>query len=79
MIKSRHYTTIIKPEEGYYLTEANPDTDIRKRSISTAIALGKNDSAENYIEIDEAQAEEYRKQKEEAIKADQEKLREENK
>lgn len=72
MTSKRHYTTIIKPDEGYYLTEKDPDIDIRQRSLSTAIALGKNDSADNYIEIDEAQAEEYRKLKEEAFKADQE-------
>lgn len=70
MITETHTTTIIKPSEGHYLTEAKADIDIKERSITTVIALGKYDSADNYIEIDEAQAEVYRKEKEEALKAD---------
>ena len=40
--------------KGHYLTEAN-EVDIKVRSFSTVIALGANDSADNYKEIDEAE------------------------
>ena len=54
MITSQFTTTILRPDEGHYLTEAN-EVDIKMRSFSIVIALGANDSADNYKEIDEAE------------------------
>lgn len=63
-------TTILKPEKGHYLTQSG-DIDIRKRIIAeTAVALGRNDSPENWIEIDEETANAYKEEQKAAFEAD---------
>ena len=61
-MKQSSFTTIVlKPEnEDGYLTNAN-NVEIENRILAKMIALGKNDSAENYIEISAEEAEEYKK------------------
>lgn len=59
MTTSSFTTIILKPEAGHYLTQ-KADVDIKERVLATTIALGKNDSQDNYIEIDEETAEAYR-------------------
>ena len=71
MITSQFTTTILRPDEGHYLTEAN-EVDIKVRSFSTGIALGANDSADNYKEIDEAEYQTLKAEQEAALKAEQE-------
>lgn len=71
MITSQFTTTILRPDEGHYLTEAN-EVDIKVRSFSTVIALGANDSADNYKEIDEAEYQALKAEQEAALKAKQE-------
>ena len=71
MITSQFTTTILRPDEGHYLTEAN-EVDIKVRSFSTVIALGANDSADNYKEIDEAEYQTLKAEQEAALKAEQE-------
>ena len=69
-MKQSSFTTIVlktENEDGY-LTNAN-DVLIENRVLARMIALGKNDSVENYIEISADQAEEYKKAQEEARKA----------
>lgn len=75
MITSQFTTIILRPDEGHYLTEAN-EVDIKVRSFSTVIALGANDSADNYKEIDEAEYQALKAEQEAAIKAEQEAERE---
>lgn len=69
MITSQFTTTILRPDEGHYLTEAN-EVDIKMRSFSIVIALGANDSADNYKEIDEAEYQALRAEQEAALKAE---------
>ena len=71
MITSQFTTTILRPDEGHYLTEAN-EVDIKMRSFSIVIALGANDSADNYKEIDEAEYQTLKAEQEAALKAEQE-------
>ena len=71
MITSQFTTTILRPDEGHYLTEAN-EVDIKVRSFSTVIALGANDSADNYKEIDEAEYQALKAEQEAALRAEQE-------
>ena len=72
MIVEEYITTIIKPEEGKFLTQRGTKIDIRDRIIAEIIALGANDSADNYKEITSTMAEKYRQQQQEAIKAEME-------
>lgn len=69
MTTSSFTTIILKSEPNHYLTQKECD-DIRERLIATTIALGKNDSADNYIEIDAKTAEKYQQEQKEAIEAD---------
>lgn len=55
MVQSEFKTIILKAEEGKYLTQKS-DVDIEKRVIGTTIALGKNDSADNWKEITKEEA-----------------------
>lgn len=72
MITEEFTTTIIRAEEGKFLTQRGTKIDIKNRIVSDIIALGKYDSAENYKEISSTKAEEYRQQQQEAIKAEME-------
>lgn len=62
-------TTVIRAAEGHFLTQS-ADVDIRERMVVSVIALGANDSADNYREITNAEAEEIREQQREAMKED---------
>ena len=72
MITEEFTTTIIRAEEGKFLTQRGTKIDIKDRVVSNVVALGKYDSADNYKEISAAKAEEYRQQQQEAIKAEME-------
>lgn len=50
MILKEFNTTVITAEEGKYLTQSF-DLDIENRVIATTVALGKNDSVDNWKEI----------------------------
>lgn len=52
-------TTILEAEEGMYLTQASEDIDIKERIVGTTVAVGRNDSPDNWKEISAEQAEEY--------------------
>lgn len=57
---------VVVPDEGKFLTQA-ADVEILDRIIATTIVLGKNDTRSNWIEIDQAQADEYMALKEKEI------------
>lgn len=67
MVSEEFKTIILKADENKFLTNAK-NVDIKERIIATIIALGKNDNADNYIEISAEQAEEYKRLQEEEIK-----------
>lgn len=60
-------TKVIKASEGKFLTQVDDTVSIESRITSDTIALGKNDSAENYKEISEEEANEIRKKQEEYV------------
>lgn len=55
---------VIKPSEGYKLTQAG-EVEIEDRVISGLVYLAANDSADNWKEITDAEAEEIVKQQKE--------------
>lgn len=59
MTQESFNTVIIRPSAGHYLTQS-ADVPIEERMIASVIALGANDSADNYTEIDETEAEQIR-------------------
>lgn len=75
MTTSNFTTVILKPEEGHFLTQKK-DVDIRERIVASTIALGKNDSIDNYIEIDAETADAYRAEQQKAIDEEIKKQRE---
>lgn len=55
-MKTQNYTvTILTASEGHKLTQA-ADIDIKSRFIVSQVALGANDSIENWKEITDAEA-----------------------
>ena len=68
MKKSNYTVQIIEPSEGYTLTQA-ANIEAKDRILSKKIFLAVNDSPDNWKEITDAEAE--------AIKAEQERLAEE--
>lgn len=68
MTSENYSNVIIKAKEGFYITEVDDTIDITKRTIATAIALGTNDSADNYKEITAEEADELKRQQDEARK-----------
>ena len=68
MKKSNYTVQIIEPSEGYTLTQSK-DVEVRERILSKKIFLAVNDSPDNWKEITDAEAE--------AIKAEQDRLAEE--
>lgn len=55
-MKTQNYTvTILTASEGHKLTQA-ADIDIKSRFIASQVALGANDSIENWKEITDAEA-----------------------
>lgn len=68
MKKSNYTVQIIEPSEGYTLTQSK-EVEVQDRILSKKIFLAVNDSPDNWKEITDAEAE--------AIKAEQERLAEE--
>ena len=68
MTSENYSSVIIKAKEGFYITEVDDSIDITKRIIATAVALGTNDSADNYKEITAEEADELKRQQDEARK-----------
>lgn len=62
MIQESFTTVILKANEGFYLTQKDTNIDIKDRIIATTLALGKNDSVDNWIEITQEEGFEYIKQ-----------------
>ena len=61
---------ILKPKDGFVLTQSNSTIDVKYRRFYKTIVLSPSDSPENYKEITIEEAE--------ALKAEQEKLIEEH-
>lgn len=78
MITENFTTTILKPEEGHFLTQKE-ELDIRQRVIASTVALGRYDAPENWIEIDADKAQEYREEQQKAFEEDRLKSSEEEK
>lgn len=68
MTSENYSSVIIKAKEGFYITEKDDSVDIKKRIIATAIALGTNDNADNYKEITAEEADELKRQQDDARK-----------
>lgn len=64
----RFTTTIIKATEGFILTNASGDIDIKDRLFASELALGANDSEDNYIEMPIEKARSLMEAQEEALK-----------
>ena len=67
MTTENYSSVIIKAKEGFYITEVD-SIDIQNRTIATAVALGTNDSADNYKEITAEEADELKRLQDEARK-----------
>lgn len=61
--------TVLFAEDDKYLTQV-ADMDINERVIGRTVALGKNDTPENWREISAEEKKYYDQLKEDAIKAD---------
>ena len=70
MIQSNYTVIILQPNEGYTLTQANDEIDIKDRVLSKKVYLAINDSQNNWKEITDEDAE--------LIRIDQNKLEEDN-
>lgn len=68
MTQNEFKTTLIAAEEGKYLTQSF-EVDIENRVVASTIALGKNDTVENWKEITKEEADTIRKQQAEAQKS----------
>lgn len=62
---SSYTTIIITPQEGMFLTQVDA-MEIEDRIVATCVALGSNDSPDNWKEITAEEAESINKLKEEA-------------
>lgn len=67
MIEEEIKVRVIKPSEGYKLTQAG-EVEIEDRVISNLVYLAANDSADNWKEITDAEADEIVKQQKEVKK-----------
>ena len=68
MTNENFNTIVLRASEGNYITQRN-EVEIIDRIIATVVCLGRNDSADNYVEIDKETADNYKAAKQEAIKA----------
>ena len=68
MTTENYSSVILKANEGFYITEVDDSIVIQNRTIATAVALGTNDSADNYKEITADEANELKRQQDEARK-----------
>ncbi len=66
MIQEEIRVTVIKPAEGYKLTQAG-EVKIENRVISERVFLAVNDSVDNWTEITDAEAEEILKQQQKEV------------
>ena len=69
MIQEQFTTVILKCDEEHRLTQVE-EVDIKDRITASVVALGKNDSVDNWKEITIEEANEYERLKEEAMKAE---------
>ena len=68
MTSENYSSVIIKAKEGFYITEVDDSMGSQNRTIATAVALGTNDSADNYKEITAEEADELKRLQDEASK-----------
>lgn len=68
-MKTNSFTTIILIPENGYLTQ-NYDVELSERIVCSQIALGKNDSVDNWREITFEKGEEIKAQQE-ALRAEE--------
>lgn len=66
MIQEEFKVRVIKPSEGYLLTQASDNIELQNRVLSDKVFLAVNDSPDNWKEITIAEAD--------VIKAEQERL-----
>ena len=59
MKTSEFTTTVLKADNGKALTQV-ADVELSHRVIATIVALGKNDTPDNWREISTEEAEQYR-------------------
>ncbi len=69
MLQESFTTVILKADKSHKLTQVG-DIDFKERIISETVALGRYDSAENWREITNEEAEEYLRQQKAAIGAE---------
>lgn len=68
MISESFTTIVLKASEDHFLTQVENVEPI-DRIIATVVALGRYDAPENWREITKEEADEYIKQRQEAIEA----------
>ena len=70
-MKSESFTTIIlEAEQGHYLTQADDSLALRDRVVASRLALGRNDSAGNWREITQEEADEIKRNQEAEAEAE---------
>ncbi len=70
-MKTQTFTTqIIEADADHYLTQADEAIELKDRIVATRIALGKFDSADNYVEISKEAGDAIKKQQEELAAAE---------
>lgn len=57
MTQTDYTTRVLRADQGYMLTQADPDTPILRRSITDTVYLAATDSPERWHEITVAEAE----------------------
>lgn len=65
MIQTSYTTRVLEASEGYTLTQS-ADVPLLERILVKKVYLAVNDSPENWTEITDAEADEIRRQQEEA-------------
>lgn len=62
---------MLTADEGHFLTERE-DVPILKRTVASVVAVGRNDSPEEWVEISAEEAEEWKRKYNEARKLEEE-------
>ena len=74
-MQQENFTTrVMRADNGFYHTQ-KAEVDIMDRILADVVALGKNDSPENWHEISREEAEAYRAEKEEILRKREEEER----
>lgn len=74
-MQQENFTTrVLRADTGFYLTQ-KAEVDIMDRTLADVVALGKNDSPENWREISGEEAEAYRAARNEAHRLREEESR----